>query len=127
MSGTYQLSEYNSPTMALFPHNPISKRWTPNRIATRGDRSPIFSAVWQLELGFGTLETLAESSFFETRFRQGGQYHAVLPHPDTGQLTGFTGVAIEDYQYELGDIDADYWALNPRLVLSVNLTATGTV
>lgn len=113
--------------MELFPKNPLTKRWNPRRIGTKGTREPIYSAFWSIDLGFGILETAAESSFFESRFISGGLYNAVLPHPITGHLTGFTGVAIDAYAYELGDIDSDYWALNPRLTLSVNLFATGTV
>lgn len=113
--------------MELFPKNPLTKRWNSRKIASKGNREPIYSAFWQIDLGFGILETAAESSFFESRKIAGGLYNAVLPHPITGHLTGFTGVAIEDYTYEMGDIDADYWAFNPRLTLTVNLFATGTV
>lgn len=127
MSGTYQITLPDSTTLELFPKNPIVKRYTPARLATKGNRVPLFSAFWQVDFNFGTLETESESSFFETRLIQGGLYNAVLPHPVTGNLTNFTGVTIENYVYELGDIDADYWALNANLTLGINLAATGTV
>lgn len=126
MSGTYQLSEYNSSTMALFPQNPIAKRWTANRVATGGTRQPIFSNFWQVELNFGTLEVQGENDFFESRFIAGGLYQAILPHPITGQLVGFTGTSIEDVSFEFNDVDRDFWADGARVVLGVSLQATGT-
>lgn len=126
MSGTYQLSEYNSATMALWPKNPLTKSWRSTRIATKGNREPVFSAIWQFECSFGTLDTEEESSFFESRFIAGGLYNAVLVHPVTGELVGFTGTSIEEFSFDFNDIDRDSWAANPRLVLRVNLQATGT-
>lgn len=126
MSGTYQLSQFNSSTMELFPQNPIAKRWTPNRVATGGTRKPIFSAFWQVELTFGSLEVQGESDFFESRFIGGGLYRAILPHPITGALVGFSGTSIEDASFEFNDIDRDFWAEGTRVVLGVNLKATGT-
>lgn len=126
MSGTYQLSEYNGSTMALFPQNPIAKRWASARIGTGGTREPIFSSFWNVELSFGTLKVQGESDFFESRFVAGGLYQAVLPHPITGLLVGFTGTSIEDVSFEFNDVNRDYWAEGTRVVLGVNLQATGT-
>lgn len=126
MSGTYQLSEYNSATMALYPQNPISKRWTASKIATGGTREPIFSNFWNVELSFGTLKVQGESDFFESRFIAGGLYQAILPHPISGALVGFTGTSIEEVSFDFSDVDRDYWAEGARIVLGVNLRATGT-
>lgn len=127
MSGTYQLSAYGAPgTMSLFPQNPLAKRWSAQRIGTGGTREPIFSNFWQLELSFDTLQVQGESDYFESRYIAGGLYNAILPHPITGALVGFTGTAIEDVSFEFNDVDRDYWAEGSRVVLNVNLTATGT-
>lgn len=126
MSGTYQLSEFNSSTMQLWPKNPLTKAWRSQRVATGGTREPIFSAVWQFEANFGTLEVETETSFFQDRFMNGGLYQAVLPHPETSVLTGFTGVAIEEFSFEFNDIDRDSWGENGRIVLTVNIAATGS-
>lgn len=126
MSGTYQLSQINSATMELFPQNPIAKRWTSNRVATGGTREPIFSAFWQVELNFGSLEVQGESDFFESRFIAGGLYNAILPHPITGALVGFTGTSIEETSFEFTDVERDFWAEGTRVMLGVNLQATGT-
>lgn len=127
MSGTYQLSAIgDTSTMALFPQNPIAKRWRASRVATGGTRKPIFSSFWQVELNFGTLEVQGESDFFESRYIAGGLYNATLPHPVTGALVGFTGTSIEDVSFEFNDVDRDYWAEGARVVLGVNLTATGS-
>lgn len=126
MSGTYQLSQANSSTMELFPQNPIAKRWSANRVATGGTREPIFSGFWMVELSFSTLEVQGESDFFESRFIAGGLYNAILPHPITGQLVGFTGTSIEEASFEFNDVDRDFWADGTRVVLGVNLQATGS-
>lgn len=112
--------------MELFPQNPIAKRWTPNRVATGGTREPIFSNFWQVELSFGSLEVQGESDFFESRFVSGGLYNSILPHPITGALVGFTGTSIEEVSFEFNDVDRDFWAEGTRVVLGVNLQATGT-
>lgn len=121
MSGTYQLDAQ------LFPKNPLTKRWQRQPVATSGVGEPIYSDFWQIEMNFGTLETQDEAGFFETRWLAGGLHSAVLPHPQTGQLTGFTGVAIQDFTYELTDVERDFWADGGLLVLGhISLSATGT-
>jgi len=126
MSGTYQLGN-PGPPLALFPKNPLTKRWQREQAATRGTGEPIYSAFWRLDLGFGSLRTQGDSDFFESRFISGGLYHAILPHPITGLPVGFTGVAIEDYQFTFTDVDRDYYAEGARLSLGhINLSATGT-
>lgn len=120
MSGTYQLDSQ------LFPKNPLRKRWVPNRVATRGTGEPILTDIWRFEVSFGILETIGDVSFFESRFfRLGGLYPAVLPHPETGQLTGFTGVAIENFDYEFPDWEAEFYAENATMSLRVDIRATG--
>lgn len=112
--------------MELFPQNPIAKRWAANRVATGGTREPIFSDFWQVELSFSTLQVQGENDFFESRFISGGLYNAILPHPITGQLVGFTGTSIEDVSFEFNDVERDSWAEGTRVVLGVNIQATGS-
>ena len=127
MSGTYQLSQFGSSTMELFPKNPLVKRWGRTQVAIGGTREPVFSNIWTFESTFGMLQVNSEASFFESRFISGGLYNAVLPHPITANLTGFTGVAILSMDYSFTDVNRDFWAEGSRLVLGVNLFATGTV
>ncbi|MCP4362645.1 MAG: hypothetical protein GY796_31970 [Chloroflexi bacterium] len=127
MSGTYQLSAIgDTSTMSLFPQNPLSKRWAADQIATGGTREPIFSNFWQIELSFGTLQVQGENDYFESRFVAGGLYNAVLPHPITGALVGFTGTSIIEVSFSFNDIDRDTWANGTRVSLGVNLIATGS-
>lgn len=120
MSGTYQLDS------ELWPRNPLTKRWVPNRVATRGTREPIFTNVWRFEVTFGIIETIGDLDFFHSRaFRLGGLYPAVLPHPETGQLTGFTGVAIENFEYTFPDFEQEFYAEGATMSLSVDIRATG--
>ncbi len=93
MSGTFQLNGQ------LFPKDPLTKNWVSERVATRGTREGVYSEVWRFDCSFGTLETQGESDFFMIKFRAGGLYTAVLPHPDTSTLTTFTGVAIDNYTF----------------------------
>lgn len=121
MTTRYKLGGVN------FPKDPLTKRWNANRIAAKGNREPVFAAVWQLECSFGTLVVDGENSFFESRFIAGGLYSAILPHPITGNMTGFTGVSIEEASFEFNDIENDRWATNPRVTFGVDIRATGTV
>lgn len=121
MSGTYQLDG------ALFPKNPIAKRWRREKVADSGVGESIYTAFWQLELEFPTLDAPDEGSFFYDRWTAGGLHTAVLPHPRTGQLVGFTGVDIVDWVFEFDDIDRDNWDTSPRMVLGhISMSATGT-
>lgn len=112
MSGTFQLDG------ALFPRDPLIKRWVRERTATSGPGEGIFIDFWRLEMSFGTLDIQAESDFFMSKFLASGLHSAVLPHPEDGSLQSFTGVAISDYSFSFGDVDSDAYALNPRLILS---------
>lgn len=128
MSGTYQISLPNSSTMQQFSCNPLSKRWLAERIGTGGQREPIFASFWQLEMNFSILEVRGESDFFMSRFVAGGLYNAYLPHPISGALVGFTGVSIESVDFGFADVERDRWTEDGyRVVLGVNLYATGTV
>lgn len=120
MSGTFQLDNQ------LFPCDPITKRWTPQQVAVSGLREPIFTNIWRFECSFGILTTQGQSDFFMTRFITGGLYPVVLPHPITGQLVSFTGAAIDAYSFDWNDIDRNAYAVGARLILSVDLRATGT-
>lgn len=120
MSGTFQLGG------ELFPKDPLDKGWAPERVATRGTREPVFADIWRFSCSFGILKTQNESDFFMTKFRTGGLYTAVLPHPDTATLTTFTGVSIEDYSFSFNDYERNAYAVGARLSLSVDLRATGS-
>lgn len=96
-------------------------------MAVGGAGENIYSAFWQVELNFGILSA-SESAFFEGRWLAGGLHTAILPHPKTGALVGFTGVNVQDYTAEFNDVDSNGWVNNPTLVLThINLAATGTV
>jgi hypothetical protein len=112
MSGTFQLDSF------LFPRDPLTKRWTRQRVATEGPGEGIFIDFWQLEMRFGMLDTVGESDFFMGKFLEGGLHDAVLPHPEDGSLQSFTGVAIANYSFSFGDVDRDGFALNPVLTLA---------
>ncbi len=120
-TGSFQLGG------AYFPTDPLNKRWAAQEVGRRGTREPIFSDIWRLEMDFGTLQTQGEHDFFMTRYITGGLYVAQLPHPITGLLVGFTGVSIESYEATFNDVQQNYWAEGARLVLGVNIQATGTV
>lgn len=127
MSGTYQISAIASSTMALFPENPRSKNPRLQRVGTSGAGAPIFAAFFIWDLGWDAEARANASNFFMGRHIAGGLYNAVLPHPITGNLTGFTGVAIEDVNYTINDVERDSWVDGYRISLRVNLFATGTV
>ena len=126
MSGTFQLSLPNSNTMQQFPDDPLTKRWSSQQVGTRGTREPIFAAIWRFEMQFSTLES-SNMKFWESRFIAGGLYNAILPHPITSQLVGFTGVSITDSSFDWNDVERNSWVDGFRVVLGVNLYATGSV
>lgn len=126
MSGTYKISAIGSSSLSIFPSNPLTKSPRLNRLGTSGAGAPIFGAFFQWDLGWGP-GPRSEITFFESRYIAGGLFNAVLPHPITGNLTGFTGVAIEDFSYTFNDVERDSWVDSYRLTLRVNLYATGTV
>ena len=125
MSGTYKLDG------EFFPTNPIAKRWRRQEVASGGEGASIYAGFWSIELDFPTLETApgtGSTSFFYDAWIGGGLHTAQLPHPRDGNLTGFTGVNIKEWAYELDDVDADNWAQGPRLVLDrISMSATGSV
>jgi len=112
---------------AAFPQDPLIKRWTRSPIAVVGTQENVYAAFWSIELSFGILSR-DEVSFFEQKWNAGGLHSVTLPHPATGVLTGFTGVAIRSFEYTLNDIDRDSWAEDgSRLLLArIHLGATGT-
>lgn len=114
---------------ADFPIDPLTKRWSRQQVQTGGAGEPIYSAFWQCELNFTHLDVSGEVSFFEAAWLSGGLHTATLPHPKTGGMVGFTGVAITDFGYSFNDVESDSWTESgPRLVLShISLSATGTV
>lgn len=120
MTGSYQLDG------SLWPKNPLTKRWSTSPVGKHGNRAQILTTIWRFSVNFGTLNTLGESEFFNRRFRTGGLYNAVLPHPDTKQLMLFTGVSIDTYDFELSDVDSDSYAESAAMTLGVDLRATGS-
>lgn len=127
MSGTFRISQPASSTLQLFPEDPLYKRWTPQQVGTRGTREPIFAAIWRFECDFGPMPTSEVSPFFERRFISGGLYNCVFPHPQSGALVGFTGVAILESSFDWTDVERNSWTDGFRIAFSVNLYATGTV
>lgn len=126
MSGSYAISQIGSSTTALFPDNPISKTPRLQRVGTSGAGAPIFAAFFQWEFSWGPAPK-ADVSFFESRYVNGGLYNALLPHPTTMALVGFTGVAIDEVDYTLNDVERDSWVDSYRVSLRVNFYATGSV
>lgn len=126
MSGTYAISQIGSSALQLFNSNPLSKTPRLNRLGTSGAGAPIFGAFFVWDFGWGP-GPRSDVTFFESRYINGGLYNCVLPHPITGNLTGFTGVAIEDVSYTFNDVERDSWYDNLRVTLRVSLFATGTV
>lgn len=125
MSGTFRLSLPNSTTMALFPGDPLTKRWQRQQDGIGGQGESIYSNFWQLDMSFGTLQAPTETAFFQSRVIAGGLYYATLPHPVTGLMTNFTGVNIARFEFDFGETDYNTWAENPRLLLEVPINATG--
>lgn len=119
---TYKLDGTN------FSRNPLTKSWRRTQLAVHGTNEPIFTDFWQIEMSFGWLTSASEMNFFEDAFLDGGPHTALLPHPQTGVLTGFTGVFIDEFSYEFNDIERNAYAVGARLVLGhISLSATGTV
>jgi hypothetical protein len=122
MSGTYKLDG------ALFERNPLTKTWSRQQVSVYGTNEAIFTDFWRLEMSFGWLESATEMNFFENAFLDGGEHTAQLPHPQTGQLTGFTGVFIDEFAHEFNDVERNKYAVGARLILGhISLSATGTV
>jgi len=121
MSGTFEMDGLQ------FPLDPLSKRWRRQEVARSGERESIFSGIWTFEMDFGTLEATGDFDFFYDLFVAGGLHTAILPHPRNGALTGFTGgVNFQSLETEYNDVDANSWVEGTRIVLDVNLAATGT-
>lgn len=122
MSGTYKLDG------SLFERNPLTKTWSRQQVAIHGTNEPIFTDFWSLDMSFGWLTSATEMNFFEDAFLDGGAHTAQLPHPQTGELVGFTGVFIADFSYEFNEYERNKYAVGARLVLEhISLGATGTV
>lgn len=126
MSGTFRITEPNSSTIALWPSDPLYKRWTPQQIGTRGTREPIFAAVWRFECDFGPMPSSEIGPFFERRFIAGGLYFLTAVHPITNALVSFTGVAIQEVAFDYNDVERNAWVDGVRVAFSVNMFATGT-
>lgn len=110
-----------------FTCGPLSKRWSQQQIGRRGNVEAIFSAFWQLELTFGD-RPKSDAVFFESRWFAGGLHTISAPHPNTGMMTGFTGVAIRDVSYGYTDIERNSWVDSLSVTFGhIYLGSTGTV
>lgn len=125
MSGTYQISQPGSSTMEQFISNPLSKSPRLQQIATGGQGEPIFASFFTWDFNWEHLPK-SEALFFESRYIAGGLYNAILPHPRSGALVSFTGVAIENVDYSVNDVERDSWVDSLSVTLRVNFYATGT-
>lgn len=111
-----------------FPIDPIDKAPTRQQIAQSGVGESIYTNFWQYELNFPTLKTRTELDFFMGKWLAGGLHTMVLPHPVTGNMTGFTGCNIAEFAYRFMDVEQDGWAASARMLVNhVSLSATGTV
>jgi len=121
MSGTFEMDNLQ------FPLDPLAKRWRRQEAGRSGEGEPIFSDFWTLEMDFGVLEATGDFDFFFDRFTAGGLHTAILPHPRSGELVGFTGIAFVSLETEYNDVDANSWVEGTRVVLDrISLSATGT-
>lgn len=112
MSGVFRLDG------ELFPRDPIQKNWVRLPVARFGNNLPVFSPFWQLELSFGILDTATDVTFFETKFQATGLHVLIAPHPETGILTTFSGVAIRNFTHSFNDVEKNSWNVNNRLTLA---------
>lgn len=110
-----------------FTCGPLSKRWDQQQIARKGTVESVFAAFWQLELTFGD-RPVSDAKFFESRWFAGGFHTISVPHPTTGVMTGFTGVAIRDVSYGYTDIERNSWVDSLQVTFGhIYLGATGSV
>ena len=114
MSGTYQIDGF------IFKEQPLQKQWQRTPIGRLGNGEPVYSAFWDISLSFGTLElgTGTSTAQFMQYWVDNKIHSAVLPHPVSGSLTVFSGIAIDEIQYAIGDFDVDAWVSNLYLKLS---------
>ena len=112
MSGVFQLDG------ELFPRDPVQKQWSRVQVGRQGNNLPIYTAFWQLELGFAILDTATDVNFFETKFQAGGAHTLTAPHPETGILTLFTGVAVRNFTHTFNEFNKNTWNDDSRLTLA---------
>ena len=95
----------------LFIENPIQKQWLRQNVAVSTKGNPIAGSYWTLGLSFSTLSAGSgtASEQFMTKYLEGGLHSAELPHPVDGQLTIFSGVAIEQVSFSFSEVDRDKW------------------
>jgi len=114
MSGTYQLDG------DLFIENPLQKRWTRQNLGVTSFGKPIPSQYWALDFSFGAMRAGSgtASSYLMEKWIGSGLHSAVLPHPLTGDLALFSGVAIDNVAFSFTEQDRDRWAGSVRMKLS---------
>jgi len=119
MSGTYRIDG------DLFITNPLRKKWSRRNIGATPAGKPIPSQLWSLDFSFSEMRAGSgtASSYLMEKWLSDGLHTAVLPHPLTGDLALFSGVAIEQVNFTFTDKDQDKWAGNARMQLShISLT-----
>jgi len=114
MSGTYQIDG------DLFIENPLQKRWTRSSLGVGTFGKPIAAQFWSLDFSFGEMSAGSgtASSYLVAKWLGDGLHSAVLPHPLTGDLALFSGVAIDNVSFTYTDQDRDKWVGNARMKLS---------
>jgi len=114
MSGTYQIDGQ------LFVTQPIQKQWQRQQLGKLGTGEPVFGSYWSLSLSFPIMEFGSGSAgnFLMQHWLDDELHSAVLPHPQSGFLTVFSGIAIDDVQLNIMSFDRDGWVDSGRITMS---------
>lgn len=114
MSGTYQIDGQ------LFITQPLDKQWHRQVLGRKGSGEPVYSPYWSLSLSFPILDFGSGSAgnWLIQHWLDNELHSAVLPHPVSGFLTTFSGVAIDDVSVSILDYDSDSWIGGVQVNLS---------
>ena len=114
MSGTYRIDGQ------LFRCQPTEKQWQRQQIGMLGTGEPVYSSYWSLSLSFPIMEFGSGSAgnWLMQHWVDDELHSAVLPHPVSGYLTTFSGVAIDGVQLGIMSFDRDKWVESGRMNLS---------
>jgi len=97
---------------------PLTKNWRRPMLGRHGTFEPVQSGVWAVDLSFGLLESDGGITTLEEAYQADGLHVVDLPHPRTGLMTTFSGVAIDDLSHTFNEFDSDGWNQDVRLSLS---------
>lgn len=114
MSGTYQIDG------SLFIENPIQKQWRRQNVGTGTSGKPISETYWTIGFSFSTLSAgsgTASAQLMQLWLNE-GLHTAIIPNPITGELSLFSGVAIDMVNFVFTDVDRDKWVGNATMQLS---------